>query len=566
MSSTVSAYTPVTTSGQITYSGLGNGTDFDALITKLVQVEQGRITTLQTWKKSWVKKQEAFQELNSAMLSLKTTLQGMDTEGEFLVKTTDSTNSLVLSASTGSNALDGSHAITVNRLATAKAMVTKTGYASADVDINPSSTDVNFAYAYEGTTYTVSVGANASLTDLASIVNNDPNNAGVKASVVYDGSQYYLQLRGMDTGDAASLTIASGSALIGFTAASFDTITSNASALLKLDGWPTASNAYITRATNTVTDLVTGLTLNLKSTGTVTITTSTDTEAVRENIQTFVEQMNTVRTLLQDLTKYDSSTSQASILTGNYGLQLIDTKLKTAVSGKGVGFDYDLDTYSVLSQLGITTDAEEGSETEGLLIINEDTLSAILASNAAGAAELFAANYLGRTDTSEMALSSYIANTTKCGSYDVSYTTDASGKITGATINGHQAVWHSNSNLITGSHGYDEAGLVVKAIDVTAGTHTGTVSLKQGKTGELVTLLGQLTDSTDGPLHILDENYDDITAMIDDKIAFEERRIATYASNLRKRFAKVDSLLSTYNQMQTQLESQISQLSSSSSS
>lgn len=565
MSSTISAYTPVSTSGQITYSGLGNGTDFDSLITKLVQVEQGRIKTLQTWKQSWVKKQAAFQELNTAMLDLRTTLQGMDTEGEFLVKTTDSTNSSVLSATTGSNALDGSHSITVARLATAKAMVTQTGYASADTDINSSSTDATFVYAYQGTTHSVSVGANATLTDLASIVNNDPSNAGVKASVVYDGSQYYLQLRGMDTGSNASLVITSGTNLVGFGAANFDTITSNASALLKLDGWPTGASSYITRETNTVTDLVSGLTLNLKSTGTVTITTATDTDAVRENIQTFVEQMNTVRSLLQDLTAYDSTSQQGSILTGNYGLQLIDTKLKTAVAGKGVGFDYTEDAFSVLSQLGILTDAEQGSKTEGMLVISNARLTAVLASNASGVAELFAANYLGRTDSSDMALTSYISGTTKCGTYDVSYTTDASGKITGATINGHAAVWHSNSNLITGAHGYDEAGLVVKAIDVTTGTHTGKVALKQGKTGELVDLLGQLTDSTDGPLHILDSNYDDITAMIDNKIAFEQRRISTYAANLRTRFAKTDSLLSRYNQMQNQLSSQISQLSSSSS-
>ncbi|WP_029460011.1 flagellar filament capping protein FliD [Solidesulfovibrio alcoholivorans] len=563
--SSISAYTPISTSGQINYSGLGNGTDFDALITKLVQVEQGRIKTLQTWKQSWVKKQAAFQELNTAMLELKTTLEGMDTEGEFLVKTTDSTNSSILSASTGSNALDGSHSITVARLATAKAMVTQTGYASADTDINPASTDATFAYAYQGTTYSVSVGANATLTDLASIVNNDPNNAGVKANVVYDGSKYYLQLRGMDTGDDASLVIDSGTTLTGFGAADFDTITSNASAQLKLDGWPTGTGSYITRETNTVTDLISGLTLNLKSTGTVTITTATDTDAVRENIQTFVEQMNTVRSLLQDLTAYDSTTQKGSLLTGNYGLQLIDTKLKTAVAGKGVGFDYTGDTFSVLSQLGILTDAEQGSKTEGLLVISNARLTTVLASNASGVAELFAANYLGRTDSSDMTLSSYISGTTKCGTYDVSYTTNASGKLTGATINGHEALWHSNSNLITGAHGYDEAGMVIKAIDVTAGTHTGTVSLKQGKTGELMDLLAQLTDNTDGPLHILDENYDDITHMIDDKIAFEQRRIDTYASNLRKRFAKTDALLSRYNQMQNQLTSQINQLSSSSS-
>lgn len=563
MSNTVSAYTPVSTSGQITFSGLGNGTDFDSLITKLVQVEQSRITTLQTWKQSWVDKQECFQELNTALLSLKSTLKGMDTEGEFLVKTTDSTNSSVLTVTTGSNALDGSHQITVNRLATAKAMVTDTGYSSADVDINPSATDETFAYAYQGTTYSLSVGANASLSDLASIVNNDPNNAGVKASVAYDGSQYYLQLRGMDTGDSASLVIASNTTLTGFTASDFETITSNASAQLKIDGWPTGTNNYVTRETNTVTDLVSGLTINLKSTGSVTITTATDTDAVKENIQTFVEQMNTVRTILQDLTKYDSTSQQASILTGNYGLQIIDSKLESAVAGKGVGFDYSADAFSVLAQIGILTDADEGSDTEGLLVISNARLNAVLASNASGVAQLFAANYVGRITNSAMALSSYISGTTKCGTYDVSYTTDASGKITGATIDGHAALWHSNSNLITGSHGYDEAGLVIKAIDVTAGTHTAQVSLKQGKTGELVDLLGELTDSTDGPLHILDENYDDIVAMIDDKISFEQERIANYATRLRTRFAKVDSLLSTYSQMQTQLTSAVDQLSSS---
>lgn len=562
MSSTVSSYTPISTSGQITYSGLGNGTDFSALITSLVQVEQGRITTLQTWKQSWVNKQAAFQELNTALLELKTTLEGMDTEGEFLVKTTDSTDSSILTATTNAASLDGSHVIEVARLATAKAMVTDSGYASADQDINASDADAVFAYEYQGTTYEVSVGANASLTDLTSIINNDPNNPGVKAGVVYDGSQYYLQLRGMDTGDSATLTIASNTTLTGFMAADFDTITSNASAQLKLDGWPTGDGNYITRETNTVTDLVTGLTLSLKSTGTVTITTATDTAAVKENIQTFVEQMNVVRSMLQDMTKYDSTTEQASILTGNYGLQLIDSKLKTAVAGKGVGFDYTDDVYSVLSQLGISTDAEEGSETEGLLLIDDEVLDAILASNANAAAELFSASYVGRSDTSEMSLTSYIDGTTECGTYEISYTTDASGNITGATINGHEAIWHSNSNLITGAHGYDEAGLVIKAIDVTAGTHTGTVSLKQGKAGEIVDLLDQLTDQTEGPLHILDENYDDITAMIDDKIAFEQRRIATYASNLRKRFALVDSMLSTYDQMQNQLDSQIEQLNS----
>lgn len=563
MSSTVTTYTPVTKSGQITFTGLGNGVDFDQLITKLVQVEQGRVTTLQTWKQSWTKKQAAFQELNTAMLALQTSLESLDSIGEFLTKKVDSSDATVLTAVSDADAQEGSHTITVNRLAAAKAMVTTVGYSSQDVDINPSASNATFAYTYQGKTYANTVGANSSLSDLVAIINADASNPGVKASVAYDGSSYYLQLRGMDTGDNATLVIASNSTLIGFSGSDFSTIASNCSARLKLDGWPSGTDSWITRETNSVSDLVDGLTISFKTTGTSTLTTTTDTDAVKENIQTFVEQMNTVRTLIKEITDYDSTTKSGSILTGNYGIQLIDSRLKSMTASKGVGFDYSTDAFSALSQVGILTDADEGSTSEGLLVIDEKKLDACLASNADGVAQLFSASYAPATSTNDFSISSYIKGTTKCGTYDVAYTCDASGKITSATINGHQAMFSSNSNLITGSYGYDEAGIVLKAIDVSAGEHTGTASLKQGKTGELGDLLDELNDTTDGPLAILDNNYDDITSMIDEKIAFEQNRLANYASRLKKRFAKVDALLGTYSNMQTQLKSAIDQLSSS---
>jgi len=569
MSGTVSTYTPVTTSGQVTYTGLGNGTDFDSLIKKLVQVEQGRITTLQTWRQSWTTKQAAFSKLSSALTSLKTSLDGMDTIGEFLTKYTTSSDSTVLTASASGDAVNGSHTVQVNRLATSKAMVTQTGYNTATEDINPASTTATFNYTYKGVTYSNAVGANCSLTDLCSIINNGPTNPGVKASVVYDGSKYYMQLRGMDTGASASLVIDdSSTTLTNFSSANFSTITSNGSAQLKVDGWPAGSGNWVTRETNTFSDVVPGVTISLKSDSaskTVTITTDTNTAAMKNQIQTFVSQMNTVRSLIQDLTAYDSTAQSGSILTGNYGLQLIDTNLKSAVASIGVGFDYNADRICSLAQIGIMTDSNEGSKTEGLLVVSNATLDAALASNPDAVAQIFAANYSGRTDTSEFSLSSYVAGTTKCGTYAISYTTDASGKITAATIDGHPAIFNSNSGYITGQHGYGEAGIVIKAIDVTAGTHTGTVSLKEGKNSEISDMLGQILDSQDGTLVILNKNYTEITNMIDQKIVSEQTRIAEYASRLRTRFAKVDSLLSTYNQQQTQLASSIKQLGSSSS-
>ena len=74
----------------------------------------------------------------------------------------------------------------------------------------------------------------------------------------------------------------------------------------------------------------------------------------------------------------------------------------------------------------------------------------------------------------------------------------------------------------------------------------------------------KLTASETGTLDILKDNYQDIMDSIDDKIAYEERRLTLLESNLRQRFANLDAVLGTYDNLSTQLSSQISGLSSSS--
>lgn len=563
----VTTYKPVTTSGQVNFTGLGNGTDFNELISKLVAVEQKRVTKLQTWRQSWTTKQDALEALNTALISLKTSLASLDSLGEFLTKVSKVSDSSVLSVTSSADAAEGSHTVYVEQLAQAKNMVTNTGYSSADADINPAATEVTFSYRYKDTTYTVDVGADCTLTELAAIINNDPNNAGVKASIANDGTNYYLQLRGKDTGEDASLVIASDSQLVGFRSADFDTVTANCDALLQVDGWPTGST-YIHRSSNIVSDVIDGLTLTLLSekAGTA-ISTSTDIKAVKENIQSFVKDVNTVRTMIQQLTAVDTSAEAGSILTGNYSVQLVQSKLASVVASVGIGFDYDGDAFSVLSQLGIGTDTEEGSKTEGLLVIDDEILDQKLASNADGVARLFSADYLASTDTSAFTVRSYVDGLTGYGTFDVSYTTDASGKVVSATINGHNALISLASNgsaLLTGSYGTDEQGLVIKCIDTTPNsTITGTASLKQGKVGELIDVLDALSDGNQGALNIVKNNYDDIVDMIDEKILYEQTRIANYEARLRKKFAKVDTMLGNLSSQQTALNNLIDQLSKS---
>lgn len=549
------------TSGQINFQGLGSGTDFSALIDKLVQVEQTRVKTYQTWKQSWLDKNVAFKDLNSKMLSLRTTLQGMDSIGEFLKKGATSSNTTTLTATAGGDAETGTVTYSVLQLAKNKMMVTSSGYATLTQNINTLGGAAKFIYSYKGITVSNAIPATASLTDLASIINTNSANNGVRATTIFDGSNYYLQLRGLDTGANASLTIDGGTTLPGFGNSNFLATQNNQDAKLKINGWP-LSNAYISRASNTVTDVLTGITLNLKSSGAGTITVDTDINAVVENVRTFVNQVNVVRKQIQDLTKFDSNTKEGSILTGNYGMQMIDTIMTNITAAPGIGFDRNIDTYVSLAPMGLTTDATEGSATQGLILLDETALRAALASNAYSVGKIFSAQYLGDTNSADVSYSSYISGITKAGTYPVSYTV-VGGKITSATINGHAATFNSNSAFITGMTGHDESGLVVKVNNLTDGTYSHNVNLRLGKSGELVDELATLTNADSGTLNILQKNYVTIADNIQKKIDDENTRIARMAARLKDQYSRLDTLLGKYTQLQTQLSSQITQISKS---
>ncbi|MDR3640800.1 MAG: flagellar filament capping protein FliD [Humidesulfovibrio sp.] len=568
--STTSASTSFT-SGSINVSGLGNGTDFNSLIDGLIKADSTNLTTMQDWKATWKAKVTGFQYLNTKLLALKTSLASMNTVNQFLTRSATSSNDTSVSATASSDALTTTHSVVVGQLATNDIFTTTTGVSALTSSITASNTNLTFSYA--GQSYTISnISAGSSLTTLVNYINNNaPTNSKVRASTIYDGTAYHLQLYGMDQGAASQIVISNTGSLL-FSNASFNNTQNAQSALIKVDGYPSGSGNWISRDTNTVSDVIPGVTMTFKvanSNASINIGIATNTAAIKANIEAFVSNVNIVKMSIQALTAVSNSsgTAAGSLLTGNYGVDIISSKIDDVLSGMGLGFvNYNAatqsgDYFSALSQLGIGTDADESSSTFGMLLIDDTTLNAALASNATGVASLFSADYAGSSDTKNFSYLSRINGTTKPGNYAVSVITSATG-ISSATINGVAA--GIDGWRITGLSG-DSSGLVVSIDNHTANsTFTGTVSLKQGKTGELGDTLTELTSTTDGPLAILEENYGSIMTDIDDKITREQQRLAAEKSRLQTQYARVDALLNTLTNTQTQLTSTISSLSSSS--
>jgi flagellar hook-associated protein 2 len=216
------------------------------------------------------------------------------------------------------------------------------------------------------------------------------------------------------------------------------------------------------------------------------------------------------------------------------------------------------DKYSALAQIGITTDADETSDTFGQLLIDPATLSAALSANPTGVADLMADYFAGVSDDASGNITYYssLPGFTQPGVYEVEATVTG-GVLVSGTINGHAAT--VDGDTLTGTSGYPEYGLAVR-VNLVDGVHTGTMRLKLGVNGRFSEKLDDLLSATGGPVNILIDNYEEIVENIDEKIAFEQRRVEAYRQRLVEQFSRLEAVLSQLNEQSNYLASQIQKL------
>jgi flagellar hook-associated protein 2 len=520
-------------------------------------------------------------------------MKTMNTPEKFLVKSAVLSSPTVASVTSTTSAMNGTYNLEVGQMATNSYASIKTT-ATSNLS-SMTGTDTTFAYTYKGTTRTLNVGANTTLEGLKNIINSDLSNPGVRATILEAGNEFILQLYSEAQGSDTGISIASGS-MDGYDGA-WTTMTGS-DAKVKFNGFPAGADWYTFKG-NSLSAY--GMNMNLLSTGTTLITINTDTAKIKENVEEFVAQINKIRTTILDMTNVNEqkSTTQpeyansqfemqkGSTLTGNYGVQLLSSMFKTGVMDKAEGFEYLTifpngtftgDMFSSLAQVGIKTDTVQGSTTFGLLIFetNEEliTLDQALKMSPDGVADLFTANLKGYSDSDDFVVYQTMTNFTKAGAYDVHYEVDSGGNIINATINGAPASLDSEGLLGMYDTSNPAGGMRLLINDKTVGAHDGTVRVKDGK---LTTLINLVDDSflkaynedpqiPKGILSILEKQYGNIIKNIDEKIDKENERIVVWERRMKERFSRLDATLKTYDSLLAQIESQIAQLPSGSSS
>jgi flagellar hook-associated protein 2 len=408
---TPTAQSAVNDATQALLKGLsaGSGVDTGTLVTSLVSAQfAARTAALKTKSDTITAQISGVGTLKSTMTGFSTALANLVKGGSLQTQPTSS-NAAVLSATAQSGAkLSGlSSSITVTRLATGQVARTTTPVAAADrtKSLNTGALTLTIG----GKDVPIDIG-DGSIDAVAAAIN--ASKTGVTASVVTDANGgAYLSVKGA-TGSANAFTLKGekGDALdIGGSATKTSLVSTAQNAQLTVDG------IAVERSGNTVSDLVTGVTLQLNGISTVpaslTSTPPTDalTQAVNDVVTTYNEVLKTI-------------TEQTDPITGNLRADPAAKSLlrslqalvsKPLVGGAIAGLPRSL------SEIGVATN------TDGTLRVDSALLAKQLAANPDTIEAMFApsgTNALGLSATLTALTTSATSTVTGLGASIVRYT------------------------------------------------------------------------------------------------------------------------------------------------
>lgn len=205
--------------------------------------------------------------------------------------------------------------------------------------------------------------------------------------------EYRLSITANDTGsnNAMKLSVSGDSALesfMGYNGTSGDSSNGMIESVTAQNAKLTVNNVEIENSSNTISDALEDITLNLNdvTTGNQTLTISKDTSKAENAVKAWVDAYNTLQDTFSSLTKYtavdagaESQDSSNGALLGDSTLRTIQTQLKTLLANT-----HSSSNYKTLAQIGITSDASTGK-----LEIATDKLQTALKNDAAGIGEMF---------------------------------------------------------------------------------------------------------------------------------------------------------------------------------
>ncbi len=333
-------------------SGIGSGLDINSLVSQLVRAEgQGPLLRLNKREAGFQADLSAFGQLKSGLSDFKTALAGLNSEAAFQPRSVSSSDTALFTASVDNTAVTGSYNIEVLTLAQSEKVRSNSFTSNTEV-IGTGSLAVSLG----SDTFNVTIaGTNNTLTGIRDAINAATDNPGLTASIVNvdGGPQLVLSSNKLGSSSSISIVATDDNTTDGFDLTRLDTVNLTVTqaatdATFNLDG------QKVTRTSNSFSDVITGVTIDLKKAKlgtTETLTVSLDKGGVEAKVNNVVKAYNSLTDIMKSLSKYDAATKTAGLLQGDPILRGIQAQLRRVISDPQAGL-----TYGSLAEIGIKTD------------------------------------------------------------------------------------------------------------------------------------------------------------------------------------------------------------------
>ncbi len=387
----------------ISSPGVGSGLDVNSIVTQLVAIERQPIVQLQSQASSLQTKLSAFGKLQSNLSALRDAASALTRPSTWTQTTGTSSDTAAVSVTTDANNLPGSYSIEVLSLARAQSNTSKTYTAATDL-VGEGTIRIELGtWTNNGGTFTPKTGATAidvavgppakSLAEVRDMINSA--NAGITATVLTDATGARLVFRstatGAENGFKVLVTDTDGNNVdtSGLSALAYDSsvgVVTMGQALAAANASALINSVPVSSTSNTLSNIVDGMTLTLKkeTTAAVEVSTAPDKEAIKKKVEAFVTAYNDLNKELLAHTRYDATSKSGGTLQGDSAAVSLRAALRATVRGNSsassmftrladIGFDVKQDGSITLDNSKLDNGVANLGELKKLFA-NSDTL------------------------------------------------------------------------------------------------------------------------------------------------------------------------------------------------
>lgn len=384
----------------ISSPGVGSGLDVNSIVTQLVAIEKQPLQALQTKATSLQSQLSLYGTIKSQVSALKDAAATLASPSSWASQAATTSNAAAATVSVDASAAPTAFGLDITRLAQSQTTASRSiatgsslgaGSGSGQLSIQLGSWGPAGAgpfVAGAGAAIAVNVNESDSYTTIANAIN--AANAGVKATVLKIGNTERLSFQSTTSGSDAGFSIASNGGFAALDSLSFTSMTNGSESAAGMESSQVGLNATfkingvaVESATNTVANVVPGVTLNLTQTTTVgspvQINVAQDKVALQKNIQTFADAYSALSKTLADSTKYVQG-GRSGALQGDSTTVSLQSLMRKVVGSTSAG-----STYARLSEVGLE------QQTDGSMKLNTAKLATAMG-DASNLQKLFTTN------------------------------------------------------------------------------------------------------------------------------------------------------------------------------